>query len=67
MNKYLKFTVYLNLIIAVLSAFMAVNVWSSDRTRAYIFIFLAIVTLSMFFFRRHYFKKFEQRKRDNQE
>ncbi len=66
MGKYLKFTIYLNLIIAVLSAIMAFNLWNSDRSRAYIFVFLAVITTFMFFFRRFYFKKFEQRKRDNQ-
>jgi amino acid transporter len=66
MNKYLRFTVYLNLIIAVLSAFMAFNLWNADRSKAYIFVFLAVITTFMFFFRRHYLNKFEQRKRDNQ-
>ena len=67
MNKYLKFTIYVNLVVAILSAFMAFNSWNSDRSRAYIFIFLAVITGFMFFFRRHYLKKFEQRKRDNQQ
>lgn len=62
----MKFTIYINLIISILSAFMAFNTWNTDRTRAYIFIFLAVITGFMFFFRRHYLKKFEARKRDNQ-
>lgn len=67
MNKYLKFTVYVNLVVAILSTFMAFNLWNTDRSRAYIFVFLAVITTFMFFFRRHYLKKFEQRKRDNQQ
>ncbi len=67
MNKYLKFTVYINLIVAVLSAFMAFNLWGVDRSRAYIFIFLTVITTFMFFFRKHYLNKFEKRKRDNKE
>ena len=66
MNKYLKYTIYVNLVVAVLSAIMAFNTWNTDRSRSYIFIFLAVITGFMFFFRRHYLKKFEQRKRDNQ-
>ncbi|GAB5475036.1 MAG: hypothetical protein Mars2KO_31350 [Maribacter sp.] len=67
MNKYLKYTIYVNLVVAVLSAIMAFNTWNTDRSRSYIFIFLAVITGFMFFFRRHYLKKFEQRKRDNQQ
>lgn len=66
MRKFMKYTIYLNLIIAILSSIMAFNLWNSDRNRAYIFVFLAVITAFMFFFRRFYFKKFEQRKRDNQ-
>ncbi len=66
MGKFLKYTIYVNLIIAILSTIMAFNLWDTDRNRAYIFIFLAAITGFMFFFRRFYFKKFEQRKRDNQ-
>ena len=66
MGKFMKYTIYLNLIVAILSAIMAFNLWNTDRNRAYIFVFLAIITGFMFFFRRSYFKKFEQRKRDNQ-
>lgn len=64
MGKFLRFTIYVNLVIAVLSAFMAYNLWDTDRNRAYIFVFLAVITGFMFFFRRYYLKKFEQRKRD---
>jgi len=66
MGKFLKYTIYVNLVIAILSIVMAYNLWNTDRNRAYIFVFLAVITGFMFFFRRFYFKKFEQRKRDNQ-
>lgn len=65
MGKFIKYTIYLNLIIAILSTIMAFNLWGTDRNRAYIFIFLAVITAFMFFFRKFYFNKFEQRKRDN--
>lgn len=64
--KYLKYSAYVNLVIALLSVFMAFNLWGTERNKAYIFIFLAVITTFMFFFRRHYQKKFERRQRDNQ-
>lgn len=66
MKRFLKYTIYINLIISILSVFMVFNLWGTDRNRAYIFIFLAIVTGFNFFFRRHYQKKFEARKSENQ-
>lgn len=66
MTKYLKFTIYINLIIAVLSVVMAFNFWHVQRNKAYLFIFLAVATAFNFFFRRHYHKKFEARKQNQQ-
>jgi len=63
MNKYLKYTIYINLVVSILSIYMAFNFWTADRNKAYIFIFLAVATAFNFFFRRHYYKKFEERKR----
>ncbi len=57
MGKFLKVTIYANLVIAVLSTIMAIRVWDTDRNRAYIFVFLAVITTFMFFFRRHYYNK----------
>ncbi|WP_205783292.1 hypothetical protein [Flagellimonas allohymeniacidonis] len=65
MGKYMKYTIYVNLVICVLSAYMAYNLWDADRSRAYIFVFLAVITGFMFLFRRHYYKKFEERKKNN--
>lgn len=67
MEKYLKYTIYINLVIAVLSVFMAFNLWEADRNKAYIFMFLAVITTFMFFFRRHYYKKFQNRKKNAQQ
>lgn len=64
MKTYLKYTVYINLVVCVLSAYMAFNFWGPDRNRAYLFLFLAVVTGFNFFFKRHFQRKFEARKRD---
>lgn len=66
MRKFLKYTIYINLIVSILSVYMVFNFWNSDRNRAYVFIFLAVATGFNFFFRKHYYKKFEQRKQENQ-
>jgi len=63
MKGFLKYTIYINLIVSILSIYMAFNFWEVDRNRAYIFIFLAIVTGFNFFFRRRYYKKFQERKK----
>ena len=44
MKKFLKYTIYINLIVSILSVFIAFNFWEVDRNRAYIFLFLAVVT-----------------------
>ncbi|MCG2461756.1 hypothetical protein K8352_13440 [Flavobacteriaceae bacterium F89] len=67
MIKILKYTEYLYLIVAVVSIYKVATLWNVARDETYIFIFFAIVSLGMFFFRRNYRKKFEQRKRDNQQ
>jgi hypothetical protein len=66
MIKILKYTEYLYLIVAIVSIYQVATLWSVDRDETYMFIFFAVVSLGMFFFRRNYRKKFEQRKRDNQ-
>ncbi len=66
MIKILRYTEYLYLIIAIISVYNISVSWNIDRERSYMFIFFAVVSTGMFFFRRNYRKKFEQRKQDNQ-
>ncbi len=65
MIKILRYTEYLYLIIAIISIYNINLSWNIDRERSYMFIFFAVVSTGMFFFRRNYRKKFEQRKQDN--
>ncbi len=51
------------LAIAAISIFEVIANWNIDRTRAYIFVAFAVISIFMFFFRRHYRKKFSQRKK----
>lgn len=61
MIKILRYTEYLYAIVAVFSFYRIFTDWNLDRDSAYIFIFFAVISTGMFFFRRNYRKKFEQR------
>ena len=63
--KFLKFFEYVYLGVASLSRIEGFNEWNSTgKTRLYIFILFAAVSLFMFFFRRRYRQRFENRRKD---
>jgi hypothetical protein len=64
MIRILRYTEYLYAIVAVFSLYRIFTDWNEDRSMAYIFIFFTIISTGMFFFRRNYRKKFEQRQKD---
>ncbi len=66
MIKILRYTEYLYLGVFFFSLYRIFTDWNVDRQNAYLFVFFAAVSIGMFFFRRNYRKKFEQRKRDNE-
>lgn len=66
MIKILRYTEYLYLAVAIVSIYKVVQLWSVDPKETYIFIFFAVVSTAMFFFRRNYRKRFEKRKRENE-
>lgn len=63
MVKILKYTEYLYLVVAVASIYKIITLWNVDQKESYIFIFFAVVSLGMFVFRRKYRKRFEARKK----
>ncbi|WP_209402240.1 hypothetical protein [Pseudozobellia sp. WGM2] len=67
MINILRYTEYLYLAVCGFSLYRIYTDWNVDRQSAYLFIFFAVVSIGMFLFRRNYRKKFEQRKRDNQQ
>jgi hypothetical protein len=67
MIKILRYTEYLYLFVAIISVYKTIELWNIDREGTYIFIFFALVSIGMFIFRRNYRKRFEKRKRDNQQ
>lgn len=61
LSKVYRFFEYAYLIIAVFFAYEAINNWGPERNRAYLFIFFVIVAIFMFFFKRNFRKKMEER------
>ncbi|RAV29740.1 hypothetical protein [Sinomicrobium soli] len=60
--KYLRFTEIIYPVVAVISLIEAIRSWSVDRNRAYLLLFFAAVSVGMFFLRRYYRRKFDQRR-----
>lgn len=67
MIKILRYTEYLYLAVAVVSAFEIYEQWNIDRQRAYLFIFFGIVSVGMFIFKKTYRKRFEARQKNNKQ
>ncbi|WP_439152613.1 hypothetical protein [Winogradskyella sp.] len=59
--KILKFFQYAYIIFAALFLWDAISNWSIDRNRAYMSLFFAALAVFMFFFRKRFRKKFEDR------
>ncbi|WP_149274698.1 hypothetical protein [Pareuzebyella sediminis] len=66
MIKILRYTEYLYLAVFFFSMYRVYTDWNIDRQGTYLFIFFALVSIGMFFFRRNYRKKFEQRRREDE-
>ncbi|WP_396636769.1 hypothetical protein [Maribacter sp. R77961] len=65
MIKILRYTEYLYIIVAAFSVYRIFTDWNTDRSMAYLFLFFAVISTAMFFFRRIYRKKFENRQNDS--
>lgn len=61
MLKTLKFFQYIYLALALFCVWEAIQNWTIDRQRSYILLFFAALAVFLFFFRKHFRKKFEQR------
>ena len=59
--KYLKYTPYIYLLAAIFFIYKALNVWSPNSEDHLLYFGIATLSVFMFFFRRHYSKKFEAR------
>lgn len=63
MMKFFKYFEYAYLFIAALSLFETIRIWNTERERAYIFAFFMVVAIFMFFFKRRFRRKYEERNR----
>ena len=59
--NYLKYTQYVYLVAAVFFVFKATEIWEEDNDQYLLFIGIAVLSIFMFFFRRKFAKKFEDR------
>jgi len=59
--KYYKYFQFAYLAFAVLFIYEAISVWGSNSTRSYTLLFLAAVAVFVFFFKRRFAKKIQDR------
>lgn len=65
MTRFGKIFEYMYPVIAVLAGIEAYSGWGGEnQQRAYLFAFFCVFATGMFFFRRHYRKKFEKYKKN---
>jgi uncharacterized membrane protein len=62
--KLLKFFQYAYIIFAVLFLWDAITSWSQEGNRAYMSLFFAALAVFMFFFRKRFRKKIEDRNKE---
>lgn len=63
MMKFFKYFEYAYLIIAAFFLFETVRIWNTERGRAYLFLFFVVIAIFMYFFKRRFRKKYEERNR----
>ncbi len=64
LSKVYRFFEYAYIIFAAFFAYEAVNKWNTERNQAYLFIFIAVVAIFMFFFKRNFRKKMEEQNKN---
>ena len=63
--NYLKYTQYIYLVAAVFFTIKAVEIWDQDNDQHFLFLGIAVLSVFMFFFRRKFANKFEDRNKNN--
>ncbi|MCK7588998.1 hypothetical protein M0G43_00270 [Subsaxibacter sp. CAU 1640] len=59
--KLQKFFQYAYLFIAVFFLYETYRNWNIDRNRAYMLMFFAVLAVFMYFFKKNFMKRFEDR------
>lgn len=63
-NKIYRLFEYAYLAMAIFSLYLVFTNWTDNRNRAYLFLFFMVVAVFMFFFKRNFRKKMENRDND---
>lgn len=63
MTRFYKYFEFAYLIFAAFFIFEAIRIWDTERNRAYLFLFFVVVAIFMFFFKRRFRKRLEDRNR----
>lgn len=61
MNRFFRYFEYAYLFFAAFFIFEAVRIWNAERNKAYLFLFFVLIAVFMFFFKRRFRHKFEDR------
>lgn len=61
LTKLSRFIEFIYIIAAIFFAYEAINSWNTEPNKAYLYIFFVVVSIFMFFFRRNFRKKMEER------
>lgn len=64
-NKIYRIFEYGYLAMAAFSVYLVITNWESNRNRSYLFAFFTVVAIFMFFFKRNFRKKMEQRNQNH--
>lgn len=64
-NKIYQLFEYAYIAMAAFSVYLVISNWNTDRNRAYLFMIFTVVAIFMFFFKRKFRQKMEERNRDN--
>ncbi len=62
--NYLKYTQYAYLLAAAFFIYDGISKFDSNRNQAYLSLLLALMAVGMFFFRKKFAKKFEDRNKN---
>ncbi|RFN58786.1 hypothetical protein [Marixanthomonas ophiurae] len=63
-KKIFKLFEYVYIVMAAFSIYLVWENWADNRTRAYLFAFFAVVAIFMFFFKRNFRRKMEDRNKN---
>ena len=63
MMRFFRFFEYAYLVMGAFFLYEGIRIWNMERNRAYLFLGFTVVSIFMFFFKRRFRKRFEERNR----